>query len=441
MQRFDPLGFLWRILYRPATGATLLILTAAAILLTAVVPQMPVGTPRSVPDFWLWVSGLPSPWRNWGGFLLTTHAFEISRSLWFRFILGLGSLCLLVRLFEEAHSWRENRPLASTELLEARKGEIRSESLPGGVESALAAVERALKRVLFRRIRLYRERTRYRFEAHGWYPPELARVVLYAGVLLVCLGIMLAPALDWGQQVALAPADEFSLGSGLSLRLDELHDGSNPAAQLGYLAAGREMRSGVVSPGTPLAYRGYRVHLLSLGPALRLRVRDSSGAPLEPVVYPGGHKTAGEVRLSFVIPNEEKYLFLPDHKLIIRCLMLPRGDDRFEVEILNEGDISPIAKAWVSEASSLEAGGISVEAEPSRFAWLYVERTPSWWITLAGGILAGLAMVAVTVLPGGRVVGFLQEEKDRTLVHWVQEDPLNRLNLAAHPPLVESLDV
>ena len=433
----NPLDVLWRLLSRPFTGAILLLLSALVVLASSIIPQMPPGLSRRGADFWLWLSSLPPFWRRWSSTLLRIEGFNARNSLWFRVILGLGMLYLVVNALESAQSWWRERLLTPRELME--KGlEVHSIGTSLPPEEAIKVAGRVLKRGLYR-VKAYKERTRHYFEAWGVLPPQAVRLALYSGLFLVCLGLLLAPYLDWEARVAMVSGDSLSLGNGVPVFVLEniyLSPEGGLQAEGAFFQGEEALVRGKLAWGKSLGFRGIQVHLLSSGPALRIKLEKGLQKP-SLQVYPAGKEAEGEISLPFFMENEEKYIAIPDEGYMLRCVLMPGPGQSFQVELLDGQTGQRLYWQKVKEHVGFTFKGVRYTLSPENYAWIGVERSLSWWVILAGGVMICVALLAGTFLPLGKVYGFIQEEKKGVYIHWVQEDSIKLISFDKLPPKVE----
>jgi len=370
----DPTRYIWDFINRASTGVVLLFISAFAFLF---------------PKF------APIALRIFGG-------------LWLVY--------LSIRIAEEAAYWAKTRKLSPPQLLE-RVGNFRTLVVPFPPKEAAAMLYSSLAPPFYR-ARVYRERTRFYFEASGLIPLPLLKLLFYGGAFVAILSFLLAPLTDKATQSFMVPGDELSLeGTEVSFRLEELSpEGFEGRGTI--LSSGKPVKSGHLAPGRPL-WAGFNLALpLGRGPALKLKASNEERF----VLYPGGKQYSGELAIPFLMPNEERYVFLPDYRLILRLILTPKSENHFLFEVFKEGADKPDLSLEVAEPEALDLGKVKVEIIPMASVQLRLMRVISLWPAMLGFMLMAIALLLWLTLPAGRLFGFIQAEA-KVKVHWAQEEP------------------
>ena len=374
MPLHEPSRYLWDFLNRPSTGLALLFTSALVFLF----PQFAPLTLRIVGGIWL--------------------------------------VYLSIRMAEEATSWAKTRGLSPRQLLE-RGENFRTLVVALPPKEAAAMLSSSLTPPFYK-ARVYRERTRFYFEAYGLIPLQLLKLLFYGGAFVAILGLLLAPLTDKATQSFMVPGEELSLeGTDVSFRLDEVYP-EGLEGQGTILSGGKPVRSGRLAPGRPL-WASFNVALpVGQGPALKLKASSQERF----ILYPGGKEYSGELAIPFLMPNEERYVFLPDHRLILRFILNPKSDNVFLLEVFKEGAERPELSLEVAKSEALELGGVKVEIITIASVQLRLVRVISLWPAMLGFLLMAIALLLWLTLPVGRLFGFIQAEA-KVKVHWAQEEP------------------
>jgi len=370
----DPSRYLWDFLNRPFTGLALLFISAIAFLF-----------PKFAP-------------------------------IALRIIAGIWLVYLSIRIAEEATSWARTRGLSPRQLLE-RGENFRTLIVPFSPKEAAAMLSSSFTSPFYK-AKVYRERTRFYFEAYGLIPLQLLKLLFYSGAFVALLGFLLAPLTDKTTQSFMVPGDELSLeGTGVSFRLEEVSsEGLEGKGTI--LSGGEPVKSGRLAPGKPL-WAGFNAALpVGQGSALKLKASGQERF----VLYPGGKEFSGEFAVPFLMPNEERYVFLPDHRLILRLILNPKSENSFLLEVFKEGAEKPDLSLEVANYEKLELGEVKVEITPIASVQLRLMRVISLWPAMLGFLLMAIALLLWLTLPVGRFFGFIQAEA-KVKVHWAQEEP------------------
>ncbi len=368
----DPLRFLWALINQPAAGAFLLVLSAVFLFFYPFVPLIS------------------------------------------RFLSGLWLVYLATRLSEELVKWTQTRHLSPRELLE--KGNFRTIVVPLSPEELAARLPSILASPLWRS-KVYKERTRYYFEAQGLIPVQLLRLLLYGGILIALLGFLFAPLTDRAEQYLLTPGDTFNFErTGVSFCLDEIYP-DKLGGKGAFLAENKLIKSGSLAPGRPLILGLIMAIPVGKSPALNVKVLNEEVL----ILHPGGKEFSGELTVPFFMPNDEKYVFFPARHLILRLILIPGSDGHFLLEVFREGAEKAELKKKITGAEVLEIGGAKVEIIPTASLQIKLSRTVSLWLITFGLIVAAGTLLFWSVFPAGKVFGFIQKE-EKVRINWAQED-------------------
>ncbi len=370
----DPLRYLWDSINHPRGGAFLLLFSAIALAFSPFVPFLP------------------------------------------RILAGVWLIFSAVRTADEAASWARSRGQSPRESLEKRE-DFRTATVPLTPEETAARLSLSFTSP-FWKAKVYRERTRFYFEARGLIPAHLLKLLLLSGALAALLGLLFASITDKAVQSLMVPGEILNLeGTGFSFRLEDVSpDGLEGRGTI--LTRDRVVKAGGIAPGRPLLAGPYVAVPFGKNPALRMKVTGD-----EPfILYPGGREFHGEVSIPFFMPNDEKYVFLPERRLILRFILMPGPDARFLVEVFEEGAERTQFRKEVTGPESLEAKGVEVSVAPAACLRVRFARVISLWVATSGFIIVAAAFLLWFAVPAGKVFGFIQKE-EKVRVNWAQEDP------------------
>ncbi len=334
-----------------------------------------------------------------------------------RVMAGLWLLYLSIRMAEETASWLQSRNLSPRESLKGREDfkTIIVSSPPDEIAARLPS----LLAPPFWKMKVYRERTRYYFEARGIISIYGLKWSLFTGAFIALLGLLLAPVTDKAVESPMVPGDTISLeDKGFSFRLEEVST-TEVGGEGVFLAGNNAVKSGKLAPGRPLLAGSFLAMPVGRNPALEVKVK--GGEPF--VLYPGGKKYTGEVTVPFLMPNDEKYLFLPTRRLILRLVLIPKSEDRFLLEVFREGAERSELKMEIGKPEELNLMGVEVSFTPTKCLKVKLARVISLWLVTVGFSLAAVTLLLWSIVPVGKIFGFIQRE-EKSKVNWVQEDPL-----------------
>ncbi|MCS7286273.1 MAG: hypothetical protein RMK30_09590, partial [Anaerolineae bacterium] len=147
------------------------------------------------------------------------------------------------------------------------------------------------------------------------------------------------------------------------------------------------------------------------------------------LLYPSGREFSKEATVPFLMPNDEKYAFLPERRTILRMILMPRSEAQFLVEVYREGAERADFKTEITRPEALEVAGVAMEFAPAASLQVRITRVVSLWLITLGLTLMAGAFMLWFIFPVGKVFGFIQKE-EKVRINWVQEDPLKSLSFA-----------
>jgi cytochrome c biogenesis protein ResB len=233
--RLEPLSILWRILAAPQILLVCLGLLALALVLGALIPQIPLQA-RNDPLAWLAVQS--GPFAPSIDPIRALHLYDLYHTLGFRLLLALTGLVLFVRATDATElAWRAARPApwpSETFSFWGANAEQACAASPLAPETALPHIHEFLARHGFRPAKagdlplpnLVASRRPWAL----WAEP-----LVYVALLLALIGLVIGST--WGWQTAdwqLAPGEARAVGheTGYNLRLpqpDHLAGGQHTA--------------------------------------------------------------------------------------------------------------------------------------------------------------------------------------------------------------------
>jgi cytochrome c biogenesis protein len=379
---------LWRTLGSTRLAAILLAALAGTVLLTALLPQMPVEPAAREP----WFAAVRLRFGGATGLLQALGLFDAYRAPGFLALLAALLLntviCTVQRLPRLWRALTARPPMARPEAFFAgapQRADWSLPSLPDGLSAAQAALARHRYRQHLERddvvgtTHLYAERGRW---------AGAGTLISHLAALLLLLALLARPALAWqdtGLRLLPEQAQPVGRGTGLivqagPLSIDRYPDGQprDYRVPLAVLLDNSLVMTRTVRLNHPLTYHGIHFHLQGYGVMAQLTAPEGTFA----LAFPGG--AAQEVAL-------------PQAGLTLRLAYQPGAAPA-------EGEGGTLfVEAWTPEGALLGSGTVAdgnqieVEGTPLRFqlghytTW-QVGRDPTFGPALvaAGLLLAGI---------------------------------------------------
>lgn len=410
----DPITPLWRALASARAVGLLLACLALALLLSALIPQVPAEARGDVLAYNRWLAETRNAQGPLFGLWQAVGLLDIRASLGMRLLLATLALSIALRAIDLAarlHGWW--------------RGELPSPL----AEQALAGpwdADTAARLHTWLAARGYRTRLTDKagqLELAAWrFPWRTALMLLaHAGALCLLAGLLLNGRLGWQEaQWPLSVGQRLPIGHGASLSLEGLEvlaePGSDgrPAAKVTRLLVwedGRALRSLLVGPQRPAQVRRILITQAALGPAVSLAALDAAGRPLEVQALSQPADEGKDVR--FRNNGDERYLFVPAANLTLRLTYydeLPQRSEKLpqlHVEAYRSGQSSPIYDAFHGPDSAWAIGGIAYQMRSAPYALLNLRFLPGLWVMALGlalmlaGCGAFVARDRAAVIVGG----------------------------------------
>jgi hypothetical protein len=415
---------LWRVFAAPQTLMVLVGLIALALILGTLVPQIP-SQARGDPQAWLAAqSGVFGPLTT---LIQALRLYDLVHAFWFRLLLALAALCLLVRAVESGElAWRATAGNRWTPAALALWGghppqaRVTSPLPPETVQSRLDDVLGAA--------------------GYGWADvPEApvttrgasrralllwAQPLAYGALLAALAG--LAILATWGWQsaawqpvpgesrtvsstvpgAALGPAQDTP--TPLQVRLDGfdlvLEDGQlrDSRSQITWLEGDVVFQQDTVGVGQPSTMRGVALRQMGYLPTIRLRGLDESGEPL--VLQTPDQQFGGPDGVEIVFPSAEAQpvVLIPSHDLVLALSFEPLcagGGPVVRVDLLRSGTIVPEPVGSLYESVSLHFDGLQVDLALVYRPLLRLDYRPGMGLVVGGSLLALIALAATWIAP------------------------------------------
>ncbi|MDY7080353.1 MAG: cytochrome c biogenesis protein ResB [Chloroflexota bacterium] len=362
----------WRAAWQTVTSnyliAALLLSTAAGLVITDWLPQMPVADQIAY-----------AHWRSeaqvrFGDMLPTLESlglFTITRSLGFHALLALLAGCLLLRLIEGSDRLRQNREIVES-VGEWKPAEV---NLPDVV-----------KNLRHQRYRVLGEPPL--FQADRWPWADLFPLLAHSGGLLLLIGLLVTHL--WGWQV-----------EGLIVQSDEKV--TLPDTEI-WVALDENARAVTHSPGIV-------TFVENRGPSVQARADDGTGRPLS-LQQPAETNLVTQLTVPL---DQDRYFAIPEVQLVVRLAPQPGNAVGAYRPVLAQVYRSPsglLATETVVEGDTeLVVGDVTVKLTSVSHARLIVVSNPGLWPTGIGLVLLIVGLLGSIVWPMRRL--WLREEAER----------------------------
>jgi hypothetical protein len=393
-------------------------LIALSLALSTLIPQIPAQA-RQDPQAWLATqSGLLG---QGNGLVRALGLFDVLHEFWFRLLLVLTGLALLVWVVESAEvAWRAaGRGQWDPAALTSWAGEedpIRISS-PLPPDTTVARLRSSLPQHGYR-LASVPEHLDTDLVASRRGTLLWARPVFFTALLIALLGLVIVETWGWqNQDWRPAPGDSRTVGHNApySVRLEEfgLRSGENGgpcdyASHVSLLEDTTVVQTETVKTGQPATLQGMAVRQVGYVPAVRIRGKDEAGRPL--MLQEAGEDSGvpGEVEIIFPTSEAQPLLFVASHDFYLALTFANLGEDgkpELRVDFL-DGDGSDRRTLQVlRESGTVRFDNSQLEVDLAYRPILRVDYSPGMCLVVAGMVLAVISGMAIWILPP-RVVWF-----------------------------------
>jgi len=451
----DILDSIWRVFASPYTTMLLLIGLAALVCIGILLPQRP---PEAIADPMtngLWLTSLRERYHGAADWLVRSGLVDVHRSLWFRALLGLLALNLVLKVVDFFQPFH----LRSVDCSSDTRTFVGDAAPSQSREQLLGRLKEVLRAQRYRLVEGKGNRWIYA-DRFAYFP-----LVVYVGLLLIIGGLALSERTAWWEEgITLRPGQVRLLGHGMDLTFRaETVEASHPRTEgrslngrteLTFLRAGREVGREVLHDHVPSFYAGLAFHQTATEPALLVEAHDGTGRALALQTPDTGATQFVEVSLrfreeespryivmldltrgsrlsrSFQQAGNEQYVLVPSRELSLRLVyhsLLPgEAAPTFQVEAFHGAETTPFWQRQFQEAISVEIAGDTYTLKPQRFAVIKYGR--DYGVPLiavgAGIALAGIALSAWR--PPRRLWLAMQLVDSKVDIHFMRDDSAAR---------------
>lgn len=417
---------LWRPLSSVRLALVVILLIAAATFAGTVVEQMPASVAGDAEARARWLEQAAT---TYGGFTTLLHhfgLFGVFHSLWYRLLLALLAVSIVVC---SLNRWKTIRAAVFGARVRMPPAFFESARLRTELSTRLRAESAA--RTLNEQLR----RTRYRtLVEHGPTTAIYADKNRFArlGTLFTHLGIVLVLAAAFAGALFGETDDAFIIAEGserqvpfdpdVSLRLErfteEYYADGTPKdfrSELVVYESGQEVKRETVRVNSPLSYNGLRFHQSFFGPTAEIEVADALGRTLSNESVPFAWQSRdGERPVGyFSLPEQGLRAYVVGQMPGVTDPLVPPGEVR--LELYQEDGETPVVMANLPLNEPLELGGLTFTFLRERsFVGLKVVKNPATNAIWAGGGLFVFGLVIALYFPHRRVWALCETGEDGT---------------------------
>lgn len=355
---------LWR--WCSSRGALLvfLLVLAAALALSHILPQIPAHIRSDPSTYQEWLSPVRAQFRGWTSFLEAIGAFHVRGTAWFHLLLACLTLVLLVSGAEQVNRLLHVRTMEQPEgFYEQLEGSALSSMLPA--EQTADCLEQALVDL---GLRVHRHEIESRIYLHGsrrtW--ASLDSIAVYMGALLVILSLAIDSRWGWQQtDIHLLPSLPVLVGYQDSHQIELVDAHALPTTA--YIDVGSGQRIPLEQDRATYHRRYDYVLTQKGGFLLQVTARGADDKTLALSEYTV--RPENKTRLSFAfdpstVRDEPDRLFIvPDKKLVVRIEWIGQeltseAPRRFRQWVFEQGGQDLIGETQVEIADSTASSQI-----------------------------------------------------------------------------------
>jgi cytochrome c biogenesis protein ResB len=410
---------LYRFVASDRVLVVVLVSTALALLLSALLPQAPPETAQQSTARWL--AETASRYGDLGSALQATGLFDLWHSPWLWALLGLLAFILLLRLgLAAGDAWQRLRqpdpvavaqqaqrwPLHATVTLENTAETVAAElaeDLRSEGWRVASAVSGGMAQVVA--------------ERSPW--GVLAAPLFYLGLLAALAGLWLGQQAGWREAgVVLAPGQPVRLSQDNSLVLSQppVPAGDEVSGVL-VQRDGQPAREKTFSALGTARAAGIAIRRTGVGQALIVSARDAAGSVLQ--LQPVDRLSPPQQSLTLVFdqPRAEQLFLTPASELVFSVVAFPALPERgfsgptFLVQAFAAGQQSPVANQFIEGNADLAIGDAVFSLAVGRFLTVEVSHNPGLPLTIVGGALALAAALLALWRPAGRLSLTIQRQR------------------------------
>jgi len=389
----------WYRLYTPLITGLLLAILLVVVVLRLIIPQQ-TSFDTAVTT---WITSLPPLIQPSGDLLFSLGFSRIFQSGWFWIPLALLLLNSLLALAEYGlPSWRRAKTANAFTSIEwqhplAQRAE-HSVRLPKSPDVFLDKLKEKLEAKGFSNGAPDEENQRV-ISAERWRWSWLSVVILYGGVILLCVAFLISHYSLQTERLTLVPGElKTSQLFGGSLELSDVND-ANDSGLFIFMSRDNQQAAQTLRWRLylPVFYSDLLILPISIEPLLSIEARDSAGdlrrlLPLDEALSP-----ATRLNLPLDQPDTPFIFLMPSGSLAFQILPVSTPDeDRYNVQVRRGSESSPSENLMVGLGETFEVDGFSVTISPSHNMTFIARRDlalPLYFISITAVVVGGLLLL------------------------------------------------
>jgi len=413
---------LWRFLASLQLALFLIVALAAVTFVGTLVEQAPLPVASDQVAYGQWLDEAHGKYGRWTGTFDRLDFFTIFHSTYFRGLLGLLAVNILVCTMSR---WRGIWNTVFHTRARTTESFLVHARYSARVQTELAPDEAA------ERLRTTLSRSHYRVTVES-EPGSVAvfgdknrlsrfgTFFTHLSLILILLGAMAGGI--WGFDnprfsVAEGSTRDLGLGTGIAVQLtefaDEYHIDGTPSdyrAEVTLLEGGEPVKTGVIRVNSPMRYKGIAFHQSFFGQAAVMTVTDASGTVLfrDAVPLAGESGPAQRPAGAFTVPEEGLTVHVAAPSLAGPDPLVRPGEVRVDIF---QGGVRAVAPQNLTLGSPANIAGLTFTFEREvRFAGLNVVKDPGMNIVWAACAFMVAGLVMLFYLPRRRLWALCVEQ-------------------------------
>ncbi len=416
----------WRFFTSVRLALILILTITAAILAGTLLMQVPPSVMANPASYDLWLEQARAKYGIWTGPLEALQFFNVFHTLWFRVLIGLLTVNIIVC---SANRWKGIWSMAFPARIRMGDAFFEHARLSARLDADMppsVAVERAKR--AFRRAR-YRVKTetsddavafvvdKNRFSRFGTFFSHLSLVMILAGAIIGSVwGVS-----DSGFVVSEGAIRDLGMGTNISVGLEHFADEyylegppKDFRSEVVIYDNGVEVKRGTVRVNTPIGYGGFRFHQAFFGNTAVMDVRDENGTVLFEDGVPLAWQTQeGRPVGSFRLPERNLVVYVVGPLSGLNDPAIPAGEMRAELYRQDTGTLLTMGNLTQGTPKELEDLTLTFQRE-RRFTGLKVVKDPGLNIIWAACGFMILGLVMLFYLPHRRLWAICKSRPDGT---------------------------
>jgi len=402
---------IWRVVGAPTTGVALLLAVIAILILSALVPQLPLDLQPGSLEAQRWLTLTAASYGAVGSLLHAVGLFVIRQAIWWHLALALLALHLLVRLGDAIWLAIELHRPANLTFPPALHGGSASSvghwtqvsPLPEVADQVVANLRDRFSRVLRDEsgpdLLLYVDR--HRVGALGW-------ALTFFSLLLILLAVFLDRTAAWRHpDVILLPRQTVAVPEvkDIHLRLETVSGGTSPEARLLILEENGKETERFLRTNAATHYRGLGFYLQRVGPLLQVSGADPDGSPLLLAPLTGVTPGRTSITLRFDRPQAERGFAVPARDAVFRIVPFDSLPEQrlvgpaFLVQVFRGDSAEPIFSEFIAQDSDLTIDRAQYHFTIGHYAVLTVIWEPGFPLLLGSSLLLLVSLVLALMRP------------------------------------------